>query len=272
MDKYVCVENSIHYSSNNYSGKIISFDELTPIFIGYKKNKTAKNAPSPPPVAKRFCYVIHFFKKGSCYFFESGNTMKVSSGDVIITKPHTPVSYHFDSETLTDYAWIGFYGNYAKKLDNLHSLYHLSSDYFSQIENLLNSSELVYAEHVNEILFDALTSIFGTNSKKNLDEIKAYLDENYMKNITIESIAKTFSYNRTYLSQIFKNQFGCSLKQYLTNKRLSEGMQFILEGKSVFETAYSVGYNNPYNFSNAFKAKYGAAPSKYSPWDELFSI
>ena len=40
MAEYISVEHSIHYAANDYSGKIINFDELTPIFIGYKQKGT----------------------------------------------------------------------------------------------------------------------------------------------------------------------------------------------------------------------------------------
>ena len=62
---------------------------------------------------------------------------------------------------------------------------------------------------------------------------------------------------------MFKKQYGFSLKEYLINKRLNEALKLLLEGKSISDVSYLVGYNNPYNFSNAFKAKYGVSPNKY---------
>ena len=259
MSSFVTVERSIHYSANDYSGKIVNFDELTPIFIGYNKNKPADNLH--PSVSKRFCYVIHLLHDGECKFTESGTVHTVGKGQVFIAKPHVPISYEFNSTC--SYAWIGFYGAYAKKLDDVTTVHNLSTDYFSQIERLLSRGEPVYAEPVAEILLNVLAEIFAQQVKSALRGIRDFIDKNFMLPITIESLAKQFSYNRTYLSQLFKKQYGFSLKEYLINKRLNEALKLLLEGKSISDVSYLVGYNNPYHFSNAFKAKYGVSPNKY---------
>lgn len=266
MGEYVSVEHSIHYAANDYSGKIINFDELTPIFIGYKQNKPSEEG-KPSTTSKRFCYVVHILFDGECEFTESGNLHELKKGDVFIAKPHVPISYAFKGTS--SYAWIGFYGNYAKKLDDVTTVHHLSTDYFSQIVRLLSRSGPVYAEPVAEVLFNILTEIFNSDKNKNLTEIRAFLDKNYMKPITIDALAKQFSYNRTYLSQLFKKQYGYSLKEYLINKRLTEALKLILDGKNISDVSYMVGYNNPYNFSNSFKAKYGVSPNKYLKKDSV---
>lgn len=268
MAEYVSVEHSIHYAANDYSGRIINFDELTPIFIGYKQNKPIESGKSNA-TSKRFCYVVHILFDGECSFTESGNVHEVKKGDVFIAKPHVPISYAFNGTNTSSYAWIGFYGNYAKKLDDCATVHHLTTDYFSQIVRLLSHSGPVYAEPVAEILFNLLTEIFTADKNSNLAEIRAFLDKNYMKPITIDALAKQFSYNRTYLSQLFKKQYGYSLKEYLTNKRLTEALKLILDGKNISDVSYLVGYNNPYNFSNSFKAKYGVSPNKYLKKDSV---
>ena len=201
------IERSIHYASNEYSGKFISFDELTPIFIGYRKDKTIS---STDKTSKRFCYVLHIISKGDCVFIESGERKEAHAGDVFIAKPHVPIAYEFDEKQPVDMAWIGFYGNYAKKLDDVSSLHHVSFDYYSKIERLLNLEGQVYAEPVAEILFNVMSDIFATGTSNSLAQIKKYLDENYMNHISIEELAKSYSYNRTYLSHLFKKQYGFS--------------------------------------------------------------
>ena len=268
MAEYISVEHSIHYAANDYSGKIINFDELTPIFIGYKENRPS-DIDRPSTTSKRFCYVIHILADGECAFTESNNVHQVKKGDVFIAKPHVPISYAFSGGNTSSYAWIGFYGNYAKNLDDVATVHHLTTDYYSQIVRLLSHSGPVYAEPVAEILFNILTEIINADKNSNLAEVRAFIDKNYMKPITIESLAKMFSYNRTYLSQLFKKQYGYSLKEYLTNKRLTEALKLILEGKNISDVSYMVGYNNPYNFSNSFKAKYGVSPNKYLKKDSV---
>ncbi len=267
MGQGIIVEHSIHYASNEYSGKIIDFDEINPVFIGYWQD-LLQPPKVKPPCSKRFCYVIHVLSKGSFTFSTGGNDYDLTPGDVFITKPHVPTMYKLSKTTPQSYAWIGFSGNYAKKLDDVATVHKISTDYYSQIVEL-SKKDIVHAEPVAELLFNLLTEIYNSEKKHNLISIKNYIDENYMSPITIEDLARQFSYNRTYLSQLFKKQYGQSLKEYLTNKRLTEALRLILEGKNITSVSYLVGYNNPYNFSNSFKARYGVSPNKYLKKDSF---
>lgn len=259
-NQYINVERSIHYSANNYSGKAISFDEILPIFIGYKKNYISKEPEAP---TKRFCYVLHFFSKGTCVFSEGKNLFKASANDVFITKPHLPVGYTFEQNTPIDFAWVGFSGNFAKKLDDTTSLHHVATDYYSQILTLLDNNEKTYAEPISELIFNALSEILSINTNSMLSELKEYIDKHYNEKFSIEELCTSYSYNRTYLSSLFKKHYGYSLKEYLMNKRLNEAAKLLLNKVSVFEASSRVGFSNLYNFSNAFKAKFKCSPSKY---------
>lgn len=253
------IERSIYYSANDYSGKAINFDEILPIFIGYKKNYIF-NEPIAP--TKRFCYVLHFFSKGTCVFLEGKSLFKATPGDVFISKPHLPIGYEFEKNTPIDFAWIGFSGNLAKKLDDTSPLHHVATDYFSKIVALLDN-EKTYAEPISELIFNALAEILSINTNNILSELKTYIDKHYSEKFSIEELCASYSYNRTYISGLFKKQYGCSLKAYLMDKRLNEAVKLLLDKVSVFEVSSRVGFSNPYNFSNAFKAKFRCSPSKY---------
>ena len=128
----------------------------------------------------------------------------------------------------------------------------------------MDKNDIVYAQPVIEILLDIINEILAKEEKELLKDVKRYVDENFASDISIETLAKDFSYNRTYLSRIFKKQYGVSLKEYLMNKRLSEALSLILNGQKVSSACYQVGFSNPYNFSRSFKKRYGVSPTNYA--------
>ena len=255
----VKIERSIHYALTEYKGKTVSFDDISPMFIGYQFNPTGGMSERH----LRFFYVVHVITDGEGDVLVGNDRYTLTKGDVFIVKPHVPIVYDYKDNNGLRYAWIGFFGSYAKKLDNAPSVCRLEGDYYERIKNLVDENEIVYAQPVNEILLDIIDDIVGNDENDLLNRVRDYLNENYQKDIKIEEIAKQFSYNRTYLGRAFKNRYGVSPKEYLMNKRLSESLTLIVNGESVSSACYKSGFSNPYNFSRYFKEKYGVSPSSY---------
>ena len=189
--------------------------------------------------------------------------LTLKGGEVFIVKPHVPIVYDFGDNNGLKYAWIGFLGSYAKKLDNAPLVCPLDSRYYDMIKSIVDENENVYAEPVTEVLLDIIDEVALKEENSVVKKIKEHLDENFSGDIKIENIAKQFSYNRTYLGRVFKKTYGVSPKEYLMNKRLSEALSLIIKGETVTLACYKAGFSNPYNFSRYFKEKYGVPPSSY---------
>lgn len=255
----VKIERSIHYALTEYKGKSVSFDEISPMFIGYQQNPSGGMGERHI----RFFYVVHVVEGGSGDVLVGNERFTLKKGDAFIVKPHVPIVYDYKKNNGLKYAWIGFFGNYAKKLDSLPPVCTLGGNYYNKIKSLVDENEIVYAQPVNEILISIIDELSSKEDKALLKKVKTYLDENYYKDVLIETLAKTFSYNRTYLGREFKKAYGVSPKEYLMDKRLTVALSLIVNGESVSGACYKVGFSNPYNFSRYFKLKYGVSPSNY---------
>ncbi|HRM61591.1 MAG TPA: helix-turn-helix transcriptional regulator, partial [Gemmiger qucibialis] len=66
------------------------------------------------------------------------------------------------------------------------------------------------------------------------------------------------------LSRVFKEKSGTSFSELLLKTRMEKACEMLadIHYKS-YDIAYYVGYDNPKNFSRAFKAYYGQSPSEY---------
>ena len=150
-----------------------------------------------------------------------------------------------------------------RKFDDLNSVYHLKGNYYDAIRNLIDNNETVYAEPVIEIILSAIGEIISMDNDSVLRDVKDFIDKNYFLPLRVDDIANQFNYTRTYLSNIFKKQYGVGIKEYLMNKRLSEALNLIVGGTKICDAASTVGFSNVYNFSRSFKAKYGVSPNNY---------
>ncbi len=86
-------------------------------------------------------------------------------------------------------------------------------------------------------------------SNQRFEEILLYIDNNYKKTITRDSIAQKFGYSPAYFSRIFKEHFHCSFLEYINNLRYERALAEISiskQGKT--NTILNHGFNNVQSF------------------------
>jgi AraC-like DNA-binding protein len=78
----------------------------------------------------------------------------------------------------------------------------------------------------------------------------------------IELIAKKVHMSPTKLKTLFKVVFGKSMFQYYQHKQMNLAFELLQNrSKSIKEVSEILGYDNPSNFTNAFKKVYNILPS-----------
>lgn len=90
----------------------------------------------------------------------------------------------------------------------------------------------------------------------------SFLNENYMRPVSLETISKSIYLSPTYVSKVFKEETGETPINYLIKLRLSKAREMLLEGShSIKEVASSVGYEDVYYFSKLYKKYNRISPS-----------
>lgn len=94
-------------------------------------------------------------------------------------------------------------------------------------------------------------------------QVKGYIEENY-REASLEEAAEAVNLSPSYLSRIFKENCGFRFSDYLIRVRMEKACELLndIRYKS-YDIAYYIGYDNPKNFSRAFKAYYGKTPKEY---------
>jgi two-component system, response regulator YesN len=104
----------------------------------------------------------------------------------------------------------------------------------------------------------------GFNLEENvIATVKAYVQKDY-KDATLEEAAKLAYMNPYYLSKYFKEKTGTNFSDYLIDVKMKKAAELLKNiAYKTYDISEIVGYQNPKNFTRAFKKFFGKSPSEY---------
>ncbi|MCL2835009.1 MAG: response regulator [Treponema sp.] len=92
----------------------------------------------------------------------------------------------------------------------------------------------------------------------------AYLNQNFVKDITLEMVADEFMVSTNHLSRVLKKETGNGFVEILTKIRMKEALKLLENPDSkVYMVAEQVGYKDYSYFFQVFKKFYNVSPQKY---------
>ncbi|MDF2908006.1 MAG: AraC family transcriptional regulator [Herbinix sp.] len=99
---------------------------------------------------------------------------------------------------------------------------------------------------------------------KMIEQIRSYIDKNYMNELSISTIAEHVFLTPNYVSLIFKQTTQMTVIEYITKVRIEKAKELLKSPDlKIFEIAEMVGYPNPRYFSKVFKKVTNLHPSQY---------
>lgn len=102
------------------------------------------------------------------------------------------------------------------------------------------------------------------NDRKDINRAKAYIEEHYDENLTLEVLAGEIHMNPYYFSSFFKKGAGENFKDYLNKVRMKHAVSLLLStDKRTYEIADEVGFRDARSFTELFQRIYGETPSSY---------
>lgn len=88
-----------------------------------------------------------------------------------------------------------------------------------------------------------------------------YLHDNLERQVLVDELASTVNMSVSGFHKKFKEVMHLSPLQYVKLIRLNRARSYLMEGHSVSDAGYRVGYNSPAQFSREYKRQFGMAPS-----------
>lgn len=171
------------------------------------------------------------------------------------------IHFQADSPVLDLYRFLS--GKYSVPADGMTQyLFETVLRYFAQ-----NTQEAyMKVQGAMELLLSGFFSESEVNRHHLLkfDAVLRYVEENYRREIRLSELAELMNISTMYFSNLFKQVFHISPKQYILQKRLNEGQRLLLESElSIKEIAYAIGFENENYFSEFFSSKVGVSPRKF---------
>ena len=230
-------------------------------------------------------YLFFIVNSGSGVLEYSGREYELQQGSCVFIDCKKPYSHHPNADDLWSLTWCHFYGPSMSSIYNKYcerggrAVFEPSEngDFTSVLDELISlskSSDYMRDMLINEKLSTLLRLVMAESwhpedkalpvKKASVLEVKAFLDENYKDQITLDLLCAKFYISKHYLTHSFKEQFGMSITSYLLSVRITHAKQLLrFTNKSVEEIGYEVGIGAPHYFSRVFKEVEGLSPVQY---------
>ena len=97
-----------------------------------------------------------------------------------------------------------------------------------------------------------------------MDHVRRYLEDNYMFDISLDSVGEILHISPAYLSAQFKKYQKMNFLDCLTELRINAAKELLTDPfRSSAEVASMVGYEDASYFARAFKKRTGETPTQY---------
>jgi AraC-like DNA-binding protein len=141
---------------------------------------------------------------------------------------------------------------------------------FRELEKSYNSIKIIKREKLMLIaeLFQDISEIILKNKLVELRRakpeyyFKKYMEENIALTINVKTAAKFVNRSPSYVVHKFKELYGCSFHQYLTQMRIEHSKK-LLKNHPISEVSELCGFKNRFHFSKTFKKIEGITPHLY---------
>ena len=239
--------------------------EINPIVCG-KEDCLPGHSFGP---ATRFYWLLHYVIRGSGVFVAGGRRHRVRTGQLFVIHPNEVTYYEADEKDPWEYIWIGFTagvtlpGRLVKESVLTLPAAGRLFEALPEAGKLKEGREHYLCGKVWELL--ALLSEEREDSAEDYaEQVRIYLENNYMRPVSVIKLAEMMNLNRSYLSTLFRKKTGKSPQQYLTDVRMEKACELLGRYRySPGETALSTGYPDIFSFSRMFKRRFGISPSEY---------
>lgn len=243
-----------------------------------------------PPLSWHYhenAFEITMCTKGALSFSSTASNYKISGGDVFITSPNeihstdeVPLSlgevYWFQLETKDPsrflfletaaaqelIAALNGMASHVVKINTKESEYLIQAFNFARTE----SNPYVVASFINLFLYMLILASAKTKFQLTPDIGRSlnYIMDHLTWELSLDELAAKCLLSTSQYKQKFKKQVGISPRNFINQQKIELAKSMLLEGKSITDTAMSLGFNTSSYFATVFK-RY----TFYSPTDFL---
>ena len=251
-------------------------------------------------ISEKDYYKIYYFRKGSFYLFENTKRIAVNSGTIVIGKYNENESiktniavkdYYEKTEIVTILIHPTLFQELAGDSDFFRAFDHTSLiekqvyttfdfDGFD-VENFIFASIDKYEKkrmgliHYSALVCTLITEInFVFDSKNKIPTsvhsneyevtVFDYISNNYMTDITVESVAKKFAVSRFFVDKVTKRFYSKPFHETVTNMRMWHARALMERNTNIHlaDIGKLCGYKDYSGFYKAYSSYFKVSPKK----------
>lgn len=149
-----------------------------------------------------------------------------------------------------------------KKQDEAARLFHEQLCHLSPDQPYVSFDEM--KKWVTLILSIYESSIAQSGESGVVATVKEYIRSHLYDELNRDMLAAMVYVNPDYLSHIFRNKTGCSLTNYIIEKRIQKAKELLAQNEmSIRDIAIACGFQNISYFSRQFKKSTGMSPREF---------
>lgn len=234
-------------------------------------------------------YELMVVTEGTLYIADHENEYVVNKGEYLLMPP-TP-NQHGTKPGSCEFYWMHFdYHGGAQDHKSFtgdpevhpNHLLILQKGALTSLERIiilmkqLQDSDRRYKDStLNNALCSAVLAELSAQSRHSIaketqlkeqlySDILDYISWHAGGNLRVSEIAAYFGYNEKYLTTFFKKYSGITLKQHILQTKMELAKSALSETTGpISQIAFSLGFSDAHNFSNAFHKVTGLSPSEY---------
>lgn len=230
--------------------------------------------------------ILHYVLSGKGRLVIMNKEYHIHGGQFFYIPAGISAFYEADRQDPWEYRWAHIGGTALHevlsdcRIDEYHPVKDIPSPSWTngkRFDEIINDILVAYDREYYCIsrmyeLMDFLMNAYGQKSENTSESLQLkyvrtvikYIQLKYSEAVHVETIAQTCGLNRSYLSRLFRDATGSTIKDYLQTYRMNAAENMLRStGNSIQYISSAVGYSDIFTFSKAFKKHTGMSPSAY---------
>ena len=222
-------------------------------------------------------YELYYLAMGSREYFIEDKLFSVSAGDFVLIQPGKlhRTGGEYGTRTLINFTeeFLGRFFSPELRQELLECFAHMKlvpeADQGERCRQLLKSLTLCAGDSEFALLLGLLLKELGKSPAPVLQDdfvgkIVSYINRNYGRITTLESVADTFYISKYHLCRVFKNSMKMTVVDYLTQIRIKNARQQLeYSDRDIGQIAQSCGFHSAAYFCNLYRKATGESPSEF---------
>ncbi len=234
-------------------------------------------------------YLLLYSLEGTARFTKSSETQYIQPNSVIITACNTSLTFTRVSKNWKFYYFI-IHGSHAKLYYNLVRTKNniiLTNPFSDVLDSFIELYNIVCGTygiqndswrclHTTTLLHSIFTALYDLTYEINIikemtpaqetsvNAALKFISDNYMNELTIDTICDKVGFSKYYFCKLFKKQLGVTVHQYVNEFRINKAKELLAYTKlSITSISNQVGFKTTLTFLRAFERTVHMTPSEY---------